>query len=95
MDGRLKTKKRPSPLSVRLTKKTHMDVCVGFDVSYEARAAASEQFSQVCPVHLFSTCDRAVIFIPFVLTSEQEVIYKGPCSHEVSPSPLLMSSWTE
>lgn len=66
-----------------------------FSVSYEAWAAASEQFSQVCPVHLFSSCDRAVIFIPFVLTSEQEVIYKGLCSHEVSPSPLLMSSWTE
>lgn len=68
---------------------------LGLCVLYQARAAVSEQFSQVCLLHLFFACDRAVIFIPFVLTLEQEVIYKGLCSHEVSPSPLLVSSWTE
>lgn len=59
---------------------------------YEAQVAVSEQFSQVCLVHLFFPCDRVVIFIPFVLTLEQAVIYKGLCSHEVSPltSPLVL-----
>lgn len=58
-------------------------------MSCEAQAAMSEQFSHVCLLHPFFFGDRTVIFIPFVLTSEQEVIYKGLSSHEVSPLPFL------
>lgn len=68
---------------------------LGFIVLCEARAAVSEQFSHVCLVHLFFSCDRVVIFIRFVLTLELEVIYKGLCSHEMPPSPLRLSSCTE
>lgn len=39
----------------------------------------SEQLGPVCLLHLFFSGDRAVIFIPCVLTSEQGVIYKSLC----------------
>lgn len=62
----------------------------------QAEFAAVE--SGLCASSILSY-DGGVIFIPFVLTLEQEVIYKGLCSHEVSPClstrpPGLNNVWS-
>ncbi|CAF93850.1 unnamed protein product [Tetraodon nigroviridis] len=68
---------------------------VGLTIPSAAREDLINDWSELLCHRWGRSPPQAVIFIPFVLTLEQKVIYKGLSSHEVSPSPFHLFSWAD